>query len=161
MDRRGRHRRHRATLREVIVGLHNPLGEELRFFSAPTLALGASILTTSTVAIGALSVERGLLFIIGMAAGVVFHAISNKTHPRNDVIDDDSGGPGEERVSLTDLSAESTQSDAPRDGSEAYNRELERDNEEKDESASTKPVFGSNGGARGNNRNSGPTNGRR
>lgn len=147
------------------MGLDNPLGENARLFSATVLTLVTGFLTIGVVAINAVSVEHGILFIIGLGAGIVFHVISNRTHPEQD--DTDGGGGNsdaseEERVSLTDLSDDRDESGKPRDGIEAYDGEVGRDDEEeKDESASTKPVFGSVGGPSGNNRNSGPTNGRR
>ena len=137
---------------------------KLRPLSAETLTVGAALLTTAGVAFEIISPIRGFLFIIGMVAGATFHIISNRTLDDEDVSTEDQAERGETRgsVSVTDFGREFDADDSiAYDSPEADSTDHRRtDKNDADESASTKAVFGSNGGSR-NRRNSGSKSGRR
>lgn len=117
------------------------------------------------VATGLISVDRGVLFIIGMIAGASFHIISNRTiekDPKKADVCDASIGP-------TWVRHDDDGEDTPTSGSSITcksdvverSQDTQAENTDTETSESTKPVFGSNGGARRNRRNNGPNNGRR
>lgn len=136
---------------------------KLRPFSAETLTVGAALLTTAGVAFEIVSPARGFLFIIGMVAGAAFHIISNRTLDEDGSTENsEKRGETRESVSVADFGREfdaddSIAYDSPESESTDHRR---TDKDGADESASTKAVFGSNGGSR-NRRNSGSKSGRR
>lgn len=151
---------------------------KLRPFSAETLTVVAATITVVSIGLDVIDPMRGLLFIVGMVAGATFHIISNRT------LD---GGETEQQLGLSDTGDDTESNfealadtvddhkiwdwaETESDDSKTIGYDSARSNERRDrnddqddsvESASTKAVFGSNGGARGNNRNTGPSNGRR
>lgn len=139
---------------------------KFRPLSAEALTIGAVTMTVVGMGLKVVPIERGILFIVGMVAGATFHIISNRTMDTTDTDGGDGDGSTEDgSVSLAsfETSPKNSYEDRTSDDPIAHGHSQPRSNdrEEKDESASTKPVFGSNGGARGNRRNTGPSNGRR